>query len=71
MERELVPNLIPNGARDTQPTGLAQSLQAGRHVHAVPKDVIPLHNYIAEIDPNAQDEALVFGLPAASRAVLC
>jgi hypothetical protein len=43
------------------PPGSAKSLQPRRDIDAVAKDILGFDNYVAQVDPNAEADALVLG----------
>src|SRR5262249_10099503 len=60
---ELVPDLISDGARDTNTARLRQRLQPRGYIDAVAIDVSVVDDDSAEIDPDPKDNAPVFGDP--------
>ncbi len=48
-------------SRDAEAAGLSERLQPRRNVHPIAEDVLPLGNHVAEVHPNAESDALVFG----------
>src|SRR5215831_1643322 len=51
---EPVAHLIANDTADANPAGLSQSLQPGRHIHAITEDVVHLDDYVPEVDADAK-----------------
>src|SRR3546814_15051478 len=51
--------MLVNAVRDRHPTRLGKPLDAGRHVHAVAIEIAAIHHDVAEVDADAQDDALV------------
>src|SRR5262249_927193 len=58
-EGELVAHLIADNAADTDPAGFGQTLKPCSDVDAVAKDVAPVLDYVAEIDPHAQFDTAI------------
>jgi hypothetical protein len=58
---QLVPDVLPEGSRDTNTIGLGQRFQTRRDVYTVAEDVVLLNDHIAEIDPNSQPDPALFG----------
>jgi len=56
---EPVADMVANRARDAHAAGLRQNLQACCDVDAVAVDVVALDDYVAEIDPDPEVNALV------------
>jgi hypothetical protein len=56
---KLVPNLAVSVIRDAYATGLRQSLQARRHIHAVAEDVPPIEDDVANIDADPELDAFL------------
>ena len=56
IEIELVPDLVVNGLRDADGAGLGERLEPGGDVDAIAKDVVPVDDDIAEINPDPQLE---------------
>src|SRR3546814_1209120 len=55
----LVPSTTLFRSRDRHSTRLGKPLDAGRHVHAVAIEIAAVHHDVAEVDADAQDDALV------------
>jgi hypothetical protein len=53
IEIELVPDLIVDGLRDADCTGLGQRFEPGGDVNAVTEDIAAVDDYVAEIDADA------------------
>src|SRR5580704_14490970 len=53
--------LIVRRPRQTDAAGLSDPFEAGRHVDAIPKQIVTLCNDIAEIDADAEQYALLDG----------
>ena len=62
--------MIVDLARDQHAAGLGEPLQPGRDVDAVAIDVIAVDDDIADIDPDAEHEALVGQCSSASHGFL-
>src|SRR3984957_4398627 len=60
-QRQLVPDLIVRGAGDAHPARLTEGLQAGGDVHAVAEDVVAFDDDVANVDPDAEDDAVRLG----------
>src|SRR5581483_12404358 len=60
-QRELVPDLLVGGARDADAAGFAQRLQPRGDVDAVAENVVAVDDDVADIDPDAEHDLLVFG----------
>jgi len=60
-ERQLVPDLVVGRTRDAQPSRVAEGFETGGNIDAVPKDVVAVDDDIADIDADAEDDALVLG----------
>ncbi|HEY6620868.1 MAG TPA: hypothetical protein VIY68_15085 [Steroidobacteraceae bacterium] len=58
-ERQLVPDLIIRRARDAYAAGLAERLQAGGNIDAIPEDIVAVYNDVPHIDPDAKHDAPV------------
>ena len=52
-------DLITHRGRNKHLADVAHFFQSGRHIHAVPVDVVLIHDDIAKIDPDPQLETLV------------
>jgi hypothetical protein len=61
---QLVLHVIADGARDQDAARLCKRLEPGRDVDAVAVDVLALDDDVAEIDADAQRDALFLGQPA-------
>jgi hypothetical protein len=55
-EIELVPDLVVDGLRDANGSGLGQRLEPGGDVDAVAKNVVTVDDHVAEIDTDPQLE---------------
>src|SRR5258705_4413788 len=55
-------DVIVGGRRDANATGLCDAFKPSRNVHAVPKNVMRLDNYVADIDAHSEGNAIVFRL---------
>src|SRR5262249_34824307 len=60
-ERHLVAHLLVGRARDANSTGLRDAFQPRRHVHAIPEDVVPVENNVAEVDADAELDSPLSG----------
>src|SRR3954453_10870256 len=58
---QLIADLIPHYARDTDAPRLCQSLQSRGDIDAVTVDIVAVGDHIAEIDADAKGDALVLG----------
>jgi hypothetical protein len=56
-----VAHLVTHDPAKADPAGLGERLQTRRDIHPMPEDVVLLNNDIAEIDPDAKRDALIFG----------
>jgi hypothetical protein len=52
--------MIVGRRRDADTPGFCNALKPCRNIHAIPKDVMRLDNYVADIDAHAESNALVF-----------
>src|SRR6516165_7151089 len=52
--------MIVGSRRDADTPGFCNALKPCRNIHATPKDVMRLGNYVADIDAHAESNALVF-----------
>src|SRR5215831_13002069 len=48
--------------RDADATGLRNALKSRRNIHVIPKYVMRLDNYVADIDAHPQGNAIIFHL---------
>jgi hypothetical protein len=55
-------DLIVGARRDANAARFCNALKPRRNVHTIPKDVVRLDNYVADIDSYAERNAIVFGL---------
>jgi hypothetical protein len=60
---EFAPNLPVRVIRDAYATGLRQSLQTRRHIHAVAENVTSIDDDITDIDADAELDALLIRHP--------
>jgi hypothetical protein len=60
-ERQLVADLVVRRAGDAKPARFAQGLEARRDVDGVAEYVVAVDDNVADIDPDAKDDALVRG----------
>ncbi len=58
---QLVADLLVDDLRDTDPVGLGHGFEARRDVDPVAIDVLGLGDHVAEIDADAEDDALLLG----------
>ena len=58
-DRQLIADLVADGAGDAQPAGPAQVLQPGGDIDAVAEDVAVFADDVPDIDADAKDEPLV------------
>src|ERR1700730_15310245 len=58
---ELVADLIAHHPRDADAARFRQTFQSCGHIDAIAEDVVLLNDHVAEIDPNAEGEALILG----------
>jgi len=56
IEIDLVPDLLVDGPRDADSTGLGECLEPGSDVDAIAKDVVTVGDHVAEIDADPQLE---------------
>ena len=66
---ELVADLVDDGLRDADPAGLGKRLEPRGDIDAVAIDVVPSTSDVAEIDADAEFDALVLGQPALRSAM--
>src|SRR3546814_21096414 len=59
VDSDAAAQMLVNAVRDRHPTRLGTPLDAGRHVHAVAIEIAAIHHDVAEVEPDAQDDALV------------
>jgi len=55
------PYLVVGRARYAQPSGIAEGFQTGGNIDAVAEDVVAIDDDVADIDPDAEDDARVLG----------
>src|SRR5216684_8401680 len=53
-QRELVAQVLADGAGDTDAAGFGETLQARRHIDPVAVDLFALDHHVAEVDPDAE-----------------
>jgi len=58
---QLVANLVVDDAGNTDPAGLGEGFEPGHNVDSVVEDVVAIGNHIAEIDADAEPNALLVG----------
>ena len=56
---ELIAHLIVHDARNQDPAGIGQRFQPGRHIYAITEDVIPVDYDVADVEADAEFDALV------------
>ncbi len=54
-------DLIVDNSRDVHLPGVTQAFQPSGHVHPVAVDVVPIHDDVAEVDPDPQFDPMAFG----------
>src|SRR6516225_1627719 len=59
--RQLVADLITNHPRDADAARLGQCFQSSREIDAVAENVVLFDDYVTQVDPNSEADALVFG----------
>src|SRR5207248_3146837 len=61
IEGEVEPagGILLNTGRDTNPAWIGETLETGRDIHPVTKNIIALDNDIADVDPDAEFDAIV------------
>ena len=57
-ERQFVADLVAHNPRDANPTRLCQRFQPCRDIHPVAKDIVLFNDHVAEVDTNAEPDAL-------------
>jgi hypothetical protein len=62
-EVELVSDVIAHHSAQADPAWLSEGFEPRRDINAVAEDVVFLNDHVAEIDPNAKPDALLFAHP--------
>jgi hypothetical protein len=62
LNRDFASDVIVGGRRDADTTGLCDAFKPRRYVYAVPKNVMRLDNYVADINAHPKGNAIVFRL---------
>ena len=60
LDLDLAADLIVGRRRDADATGFCDALKPRRDVDAVPKNIVRLDNYVADIDADTEGNTLVF-----------
>ena len=60
-QAQLAQDLVMNGRRDADPAGVGDALEPRRYVDTVPQDIGAVHHHVAQVDADAEFEALRFG----------
>ena len=60
LNRHLASDIIVGRRRDADAARFCDALKPRRNVHAIPKDVIRLDNYVADVDADSKGKAAVF-----------
>ena len=57
---KVLPHLIPDRARNTNPVAWSERLQTGGDIDSVARYVVAVDDHVAEVDPDTKMKALLF-----------